>query len=173
MAYPNAGLPNELGEYDEAAAETAAQVAEWIADGLVNIVGGCCGTTPEHLAAIAEASASPRRLDLLARIGVVPDAVVPADVDESVPKGEVPRQHAVRLAREKAEAVAALREEYELVCAFEDRIDVADALRLAGVPVFLYGAGMEAAAEALEVLEADQDELLEDARGAGESGAAT
>ncbi|HLL48274.1 MAG TPA: HAD family acid phosphatase [Longimicrobiaceae bacterium] len=69
----------------------------------------------------------------------------------------------------KAEAVAALREEYELVCAFEDRIDVADALRLAGVPVFLYGAGMEAAAEALEVLEADQDELLDDARGSGEA----
>src|SRR5437763_7868914 len=53
------------------------------------------------------ASASPRRLDLLARIGVVPDAVVPADVDESVPKGELPRVHALRLAREKAEAVAA------------------------------------------------------------------
>src|SRR5438067_10182169 len=53
------------------------------------------------------ASASPRRLDLLARIGVVPDAVIPADVDESVPKGELPRQHALRLAREKAEAVAA------------------------------------------------------------------
>ncbi len=55
MAYPNAGLPNELGEYDEAAAETAAQVAEWIGDGLVNVVGGCCGTTPDHIAAIAEA----------------------------------------------------------------------------------------------------------------------
>ena len=53
------------------------------------------------------ASASPRRLDLLARIGVVPDAVLPADVDESVPKGELPRDHAVRLARKKAEAVAA------------------------------------------------------------------
>ncbi len=53
------------------------------------------------------ASASPRRLDLLARIGVVPDAVLPADVDESVPKGELPRDHALRLAREKAEAVAA------------------------------------------------------------------
>jgi len=52
------------------------------------------------------ASASPRRLDLLARIGVVPDAVVPADVDESVPSGEVPRDHALRLARAKAEAVA-------------------------------------------------------------------
>jgi len=53
------------------------------------------------------ASASPRRLDLLARIGVVPDAVVPADIDESVPPGEFPRQHALRLAREKAAAVAA------------------------------------------------------------------
>jgi len=54
MAYPNAGLPNELGLYDEAAAETAAQVREWLDDGLVNIVGGCCGTTPDHIAAIAE-----------------------------------------------------------------------------------------------------------------------
>jgi septum formation protein len=53
------------------------------------------------------ASASPRRLDLLARIGVVPDMVVPADVDESVPRGELPRDHALRLAVEKAEAVAA------------------------------------------------------------------
>jgi 5-methyltetrahydrofolate--homocysteine methyltransferase len=54
MAYPNAGLPNDLGEYDEAAAETAAQVAEWMDSGLVNVVGGCCGTTPEHIAAIAQ-----------------------------------------------------------------------------------------------------------------------
>jgi septum formation protein len=53
------------------------------------------------------ASASPRRLDLLARIGVTPDAVVPADIDESVARGELPREHAARLAREKAEAVAA------------------------------------------------------------------
>ncbi|HET7575056.1 MAG TPA: nucleoside triphosphate pyrophosphatase [Sphingomicrobium sp.] len=53
------------------------------------------------------ASASPRRLDLLARIGVTPDAVVPAEIDESVPKGEMPRTHALRLAREKAEVVAA------------------------------------------------------------------
>jgi septum formation protein len=53
------------------------------------------------------ASASPRRLDLLARIGVKPDAVVPAEIDESVPKGELPRTHALRLAREKAGAVAA------------------------------------------------------------------
>jgi 5-methyltetrahydrofolate--homocysteine methyltransferase len=64
MAYPNAGLPNELGCYDEAADETAAQVREWFDDGLVNIVGGCCGTTPAHIAAIAEAArgATPREI---------------------------------------------------------------------------------------------------------------
>jgi septum formation protein len=54
------------------------------------------------------ASASPRRLDLLARIGVTPDAVMPSEIDESVPKGELPRDHALRLAVEKAQAVAAL-----------------------------------------------------------------
>ena len=54
------------------------------------------------------ASASPRRLDLLARIGVTPDAVSPADIDETVPKCELPRVHAQRLAREKAEAVTAI-----------------------------------------------------------------
>jgi len=53
------------------------------------------------------ASASPRRLDLLGRIGVHPDTIVPAEIDESVPKGELPRDHALRLAREKAEAVSA------------------------------------------------------------------
>ena len=64
MAYPNAGLPNDLGDYDEAADETARQVAEWVADGLVNVVGGCCGTTPAHIAAIAAAVAgkSPRAI---------------------------------------------------------------------------------------------------------------
>jgi 5-methyltetrahydrofolate--homocysteine methyltransferase len=64
MAYPNAGLPNELGAYDEVAAETAAQVREWLDEGLVNVVGGCCGTTPAHIAAIAEAAdgASPRSI---------------------------------------------------------------------------------------------------------------
>ena len=64
MAYPNAGLPNDLGEYDEAAEETAAQVREWLDDGLVNAVGGCCGTTPEHIAAIAETvrGAAPRAI---------------------------------------------------------------------------------------------------------------
>ncbi|MBA3666534.1 MAG: homocysteine S-methyltransferase family protein [Sphingomonas sp.] len=56
MAYPNAGLPNELGCYDESAEETARQVAEWFDAGLVNIVGGCCGTTPRHIAAITGAA---------------------------------------------------------------------------------------------------------------------
>jgi 5-methyltetrahydrofolate--homocysteine methyltransferase len=56
MAYPNAGLPNDLGEYDESAQETAAQVREWLGQGLVNVVGGCCGTTPLHIAAIAGAA---------------------------------------------------------------------------------------------------------------------
>lgn len=60
----------------------------------------------------------------------------------------------------KADVVDRLRRDYELVCAFEDRIDVAEQLRQAGVPVFLYGAGAEAAAEALEVLDVRQDDLL-------------
>lgn len=54
-AYPNAGLPNEFGEYDEEAETTAAFVREWAEDGLVNIVGGCCGTTPAHIKALHDA----------------------------------------------------------------------------------------------------------------------
>jgi 5-methyltetrahydrofolate--homocysteine methyltransferase len=54
-AYPNAGLPNAMGEYDEAPEETAAFLKEWAQSGLVNILGGCCGTTPEHIQLIAEA----------------------------------------------------------------------------------------------------------------------
>ena len=69
------------------------------------------------------ASASPRRLELLARIGVTPDSVVPADVDESVPKGELPRQHAQRLAREKAAAVS-VREPKALVLAADTVVAV-------------------------------------------------
>ncbi len=53
--YPNAGLPNAFGEYDEAAEETAAVVGEFARSGFVNLVGGCCGTTPAHVAAIARA----------------------------------------------------------------------------------------------------------------------
>ena len=53
--YPNAGLPNEMGAYDQTPAEMAAQVRELASRGLVNIVGGCCGTTPDHIRAIAQA----------------------------------------------------------------------------------------------------------------------
>ena len=53
-AYPNAGLPNAFGEYDEQPHETAHIIEEWAKDGFVNIVGGCCGTTPEHIKQIAE-----------------------------------------------------------------------------------------------------------------------
>ncbi|TNE76890.1 MAG: methionine synthase, partial [Gammaproteobacteria bacterium] len=56
-AHPNAGLPNEFGEYDESAAEMAEIVGEFATSGLVNIIGGCCGTTPEHIRAIAYAVA--------------------------------------------------------------------------------------------------------------------
>ena len=54
-AYPNAGLPNELGEYDETPQEFAPKLEAWAKDGLVNIVGGCCGTTPDHIRMLAEA----------------------------------------------------------------------------------------------------------------------
>jgi 5-methyltetrahydrofolate--homocysteine methyltransferase len=56
-AYPNAGLPNEFGQYDETPEYMARLVGEFAASGLVNIVGGCCGTTPDHIAAIAKAVA--------------------------------------------------------------------------------------------------------------------
>ena len=62
--YPNAGLPNEFGEYDQLANEMAIIVGEFATSGLVNILGGCCGTTPEHIIAIAKAAekAAPRAL---------------------------------------------------------------------------------------------------------------
>jgi 5-methyltetrahydrofolate--homocysteine methyltransferase len=56
MVYPNAGLPNELGLYDELPEETAAMLREWAQQGLVNVLGGCCGSTPAHIAAIARAA---------------------------------------------------------------------------------------------------------------------
>ncbi|MAP96176.1 MAG: 5-methyltetrahydrofolate--homocysteine methyltransferase [Ponticaulis sp.] len=54
-AHPNAGLPNEMGTYDETPEQTAAHIGNWARDGLLNVVGGCCGTTPDHIRAIAEA----------------------------------------------------------------------------------------------------------------------
>ena len=66
-AYPNAGLPNTMGEYDEHPQDTAHFIEEWANEGFVNIVGGCCGTTPEHIRHIAEhvKNISPRPLPVL------------------------------------------------------------------------------------------------------------
>jgi len=63
-AYPNAGLPNAFGEYDETPDETGHQLHEWAKDGIVNILGGCCGTTPDHIRHIAEevAGVTPRQV---------------------------------------------------------------------------------------------------------------
>jgi 5-methyltetrahydrofolate--homocysteine methyltransferase len=68
-AYPNAGLPNAMGEYDESPERTAELVGEWARSGLVNLVGGCCGTTPAHIGALAKAVAG------------VPPRTVPAQRD--------------------------------------------------------------------------------------------
>ena len=69
-AYPNAGLPNAMGEYDEQPEETAAFLEDWAKEGFVNIVGGCCGTTPAHIKAIARAVAGvvPRPLPVIEAI---------------------------------------------------------------------------------------------------------
>lgn len=66
-AYPNAGLPNAMGEYDEQPHETAHFLEDWAQNGFVNIVGGCCGTTPDHIRHIAEhvASIKPRPLPII------------------------------------------------------------------------------------------------------------
>jgi len=64
-AYPNAGLPNEFGQYDQGANEMADQVRDFLKEGMLNILGGCCGTTPEHIAALAQMAAGfkPRRIE--------------------------------------------------------------------------------------------------------------
>ena len=66
-AYPNAGLPNAMGEYDEEPTDTAHFLEEWAKEGFVNIVGGCCGTTPDHIRHIAEQvkNLAPRKLPLV------------------------------------------------------------------------------------------------------------
>jgi len=63
-AHPNAGLPNEFGLYDETPELMVAQIQEFLQDGIINIIGGCCGTTPEHIRAIAELTKeySPRKI---------------------------------------------------------------------------------------------------------------
>jgi hypothetical protein len=67
-AHPNAGLPNAFGGYDETADMLADEIESWATSGIVNIVGGCCGTSPEHIAAIAQrvAAVNPRRIPEIA-----------------------------------------------------------------------------------------------------------
>ena len=66
-AHPNAGLPNEFGQYDESPAMMADQIKEFLEEGLVNIIGGCCGTTPDHIRAIADLASKyePRNKEVL------------------------------------------------------------------------------------------------------------
>lgn len=66
-AHPNAGLPNEFGEYDQSPEEMAQYIQEFLEEGMVNIVGGCCGTTPEHIRAIAEVAKKHKPRQLLAQ----------------------------------------------------------------------------------------------------------
>jgi 5-methyltetrahydrofolate--homocysteine methyltransferase len=63
-AYPNAGLPNEFGEYDQSPEAMAEQVKSFMESGLINIIGGCCGTCPDHIEALAELAKKfePRKL---------------------------------------------------------------------------------------------------------------
>ena len=67
FAYPNAGLPNEFGEYDQSPEQMAKEIEEFAKDGLVNLVGGCCGTTPDHIEAISQSveGVSPRQIPSL------------------------------------------------------------------------------------------------------------
>ncbi|CAI5443926.1 unnamed protein product [Caenorhabditis angaria] len=65
LCYPNAGLPNALGGYDETPEEMAAVLGEFARDGLVNIVGGCCGTTPDHIAAMYKDTTSRRSVSII------------------------------------------------------------------------------------------------------------
>ncbi len=68
-AYPNAGLPNAFGQYDETADQMANQVEEYLEKGLINIIGGCCGTTPDHINAIADLAKNykPRQLSVISQ----------------------------------------------------------------------------------------------------------
>ncbi|MFN0292857.1 methionine synthase [Pedobacter helvus] len=85
-AYPNAGLPNEFGAYDEQPHETAHLVDDFITSGFVNIVGGCCGTTPDHIGCIAKkaAAAQPRKIPAIAPYlrlsGLEPVTITPESI---------------------------------------------------------------------------------------------
>jgi 5-methyltetrahydrofolate--homocysteine methyltransferase len=69
-AHPNAGLPNAFGEYDQSAKTMQAHIEDYLKDGLINIIGGCCGTTPEHIKAIADVALKykPRKIEINAEV---------------------------------------------------------------------------------------------------------
>ena len=92
-AYPNAGLPNELGGYDETPEQMADALGEWASHGLLNIAGGCCGTTPDHIAAIATAVAGLRPRPVVqpsakTRLSGLEPVVIPPPGDTFVNVGE-------------------------------------------------------------------------------------
>jgi 5-methyltetrahydrofolate--homocysteine methyltransferase len=69
-SHPNAGLPNEFGQYDQTPQDMADQIKVFLDEGLINIIGGCCGTTPDHIKAIAELTA-----EYKPRVQPIPEAV--------------------------------------------------------------------------------------------------
>jgi len=122
-AYPNAGLPNEFGQYDETAHETAHQVDDFIKAGLVNIVGGCCGTTPDHIRCIAEKAAQhpPRkipelepfmRLSGLEAVTIRPDSIF-VNIGERTNITGSPKFSKLILAENYEEALTVARQQVE------------------------------------------------------------
>jgi len=122
-AYPNAGLPNEFGQYDETAHETAHQVDDFIKAGLVNIVGGCCGTTPDHIKCIAEKAAKhpPRkipqiepymRLSGLEAVTITPESIF-VNVGERTNITGSPKFSKLILAENYEEALTVARQQVE------------------------------------------------------------
>src|SRR6185369_16989084 len=94
LSYPNAGLPNAFGEYDEKPAETGELLRDFASSGFVNILGGCCGTTPDHIKAIAAAVAgvAPRPRPLAADRGPLTEVRLKPDTTEESAAGSVGRQ---------------------------------------------------------------------------------
>jgi 5-methyltetrahydrofolate--homocysteine methyltransferase len=122
-AYPNAGLPNEFGQYDETPHETAHQVDDFIKAGLVNIVGGCCGTTPDHIKCIADKAAKypPRpipeiapfmRLSGLEAVTITPESIF-VNVGERTNITGSPKFSKLILAENYEEALTVARQQVE------------------------------------------------------------
>ncbi|MGF7079282.1 methionine synthase [Mucilaginibacter sp. UYCu711] len=122
-AYPNAGLPNEFGQYDETAHETAHQVDDFMKAGLVNIVGGCCGTTPDHIKCIGDKAAKypPRpipevapfmRLSGLEAVTITPESIF-VNVGERTNITGSPKFSKLILAENYEEALTVARQQVE------------------------------------------------------------